>query len=176
MRRGYDRETYLTKIKKLRQRIPEMLFGTDVIVGFPGETEEEFEQTLHLLDEVPFDTVYSFTYSERPGTRALDFGDDVPLAVKMEGFNGCRPGNRKYNAAATRCGSARGSSYSLRGLANVTSLGGPDALQTTDSFTSLASRPRVSSCMSRSPKRRLTLCWGDRAQWRAVPERLKRHR
>jgi len=84
MRRGYDRETYLAKIGNLRQRIPEMLFGTDVIVGFPGETEEEFEQTLQLLDEVPFDTVYSFTYSERPGTRALDFGDDVPLAVKME--------------------------------------------------------------------------------------------
>jgi tRNA-2-methylthio-N6-dimethylallyladenosine synthase len=84
MRRGYDRETYLTKIEQLRQRIPEMLFGTDVIVGFPGESEEEFEQTLSLLEEVPFDTVYSFTYSERPGTRALEFGDDIPLAVKME--------------------------------------------------------------------------------------------
>ena len=84
MRRGYDRETYLAKIQALRDRMPEMLFGTDVIVGFPGETEEEFAQTLRLLDEVPFDTVYSFAYSERPGTRAIRLGDTVPLAVKME--------------------------------------------------------------------------------------------
>lgn len=84
MRRGYDRQTYLSKIQALRERVPEMLFGTDIIVGFPEETEEEFEQTLRLLDEVPFDTVYSFTYSERPGTRAAGVEDDVPLAVKME--------------------------------------------------------------------------------------------
>jgi tRNA-2-methylthio-N6-dimethylallyladenosine synthase len=84
MRRGYDRETYLAKIQALRERIPEMLFGTDVIVGFPDETEDEFEQTLQLLDEVPFDTVYSFTYSERPGTRAAGFEDGVPLTVKMD--------------------------------------------------------------------------------------------
>ena len=84
MRRGYDRTTYLAKLHALRERIPEMLFGTDVIVGFPGETEEEFAQTLQLLDEVPFDTVYSFAYSERPGTAAVEMGDDVPLAVRME--------------------------------------------------------------------------------------------
>jgi len=84
MRRGYDRETYLAKIQALRDRMPELLFGTDVIVGFPGETEGEFAQTLGLLDEVPFDTVYSFTYSERPGTGAIALGDDVALAVKME--------------------------------------------------------------------------------------------
>jgi tRNA-2-methylthio-N6-dimethylallyladenosine synthase len=84
MRRGYDRDTYVAKIQALRDRMPEMLFGTDVIVGFPGETEEEFAKTLDLLDEVSFDTVYSFAYSERPGTRAIALGDDVPMAVKME--------------------------------------------------------------------------------------------
>jgi tRNA-2-methylthio-N6-dimethylallyladenosine synthase len=84
MRRGYDCATYVAKLHALRDRIPEMLFGTDVIVGFPGETEEEFAQTLRLLDEVSFDTVFSFAYSERPGTRAGEMGDDVPLAVKME--------------------------------------------------------------------------------------------
>jgi tRNA-2-methylthio-N6-dimethylallyladenosine synthase len=84
MRRGYDRATYLEKIRGLRDRIPEMLFGTDIIVGFPGESEDEFEETMSLLDEVPFDTVYSFAYSQRPGTQAIAFGDDVPLSVKMD--------------------------------------------------------------------------------------------
>ncbi|HXV76295.1 MAG TPA: tRNA (N6-isopentenyl adenosine(37)-C2)-methylthiotransferase MiaB, partial [Candidatus Polarisedimenticolaceae bacterium] len=63
MRRGYDRETYLDKIEEIRRRIPEISFGTDIIVGFPGETDEEFDDTLRLLEEVPFDTVYSFAYS-----------------------------------------------------------------------------------------------------------------
>ena len=84
MRRGYDRAGYLSRIADLRAAIPELLFGTDIIVGFPGETEADFLETLELLDEVPFDTVYSFAYSERPGTRALDFGDTVPLPVKIE--------------------------------------------------------------------------------------------
>ncbi len=82
MRRGYDRETYLAKIAALRARIPGLLFGTDVIVGFPGETEEDFEQTIELLDEVQFDTVYSFAYSPRPGTKALQLGDDLPPGQK----------------------------------------------------------------------------------------------
>jgi len=84
MKRGYDRETYLEKIAAIRRRIPDMRFGTDIIVGFPGETEAQFQETLSLMQTVPFDTVYSFTYSERPGTRALEFGDPVPLGEKME--------------------------------------------------------------------------------------------
>jgi tRNA-2-methylthio-N6-dimethylallyladenosine synthase len=83
MRRGYDRGTYLSKIERLRNLIPAICFGTDVIVGFPGETEEEFEETLSLLEEVGFDTVYSFAYSPRPGTRALEF-EDLPSALKIE--------------------------------------------------------------------------------------------
>jgi tRNA-2-methylthio-N6-dimethylallyladenosine synthase len=84
MRRGYDRETYLDKIQALRTRIPEMRFGTDVIVGFPGETEEDFGQTIRLLDEVQFDTVYSFAYSPRPGTRSLELRDELTPANKHE--------------------------------------------------------------------------------------------
>jgi tRNA-2-methylthio-N6-dimethylallyladenosine synthase len=84
MRRGYDREKYISKIEGLRRRIPNMLFGTDIIVGFPGETDEEFEDTLSLLDEIQYDTVYSFTYSTRPGTAALAWGDDVDPALKNE--------------------------------------------------------------------------------------------
>jgi tRNA-2-methylthio-N6-dimethylallyladenosine synthase len=84
MRRGYDSEGYRRKIEGLRRRIPELAFGTDVIVGFPAESERDFEQTLALLDEVEFDTVYSFTYSPRPGTVAAEGPDEVPLPVKLE--------------------------------------------------------------------------------------------
>ena len=84
MRRGYDREGYLAKLAALRRRIPEMTFGTDVIVGFPTETESDFERTLDLVREVEYDTLYSFAYSERPGTAALSLGDIVPDDVKME--------------------------------------------------------------------------------------------
>jgi len=84
MRRGYDREGYLRKIQGLRRRMPEMRFGTDIIVGFPTETPGEFLETLSLLDEVQFDTVYSFTYSERPGTAALRHEDPIPARVKVE--------------------------------------------------------------------------------------------
>lgn len=84
MRRGYDREGYLAKIQGLRSRIPEVCLGTDVIVGFPTETESDFEQTLSLLEEVEFDTVYSFTYSIRPGTVAPNLAPDLPEGVKFE--------------------------------------------------------------------------------------------
>jgi tRNA-2-methylthio-N6-dimethylallyladenosine synthase len=84
MRRGYDRETYLAKIAGLRRRIPEISLGTDVIVGFPTETESDFFQTLTLLEEVGFDTVYSFAYSTRPGTAALKLGPDLPDDLKFE--------------------------------------------------------------------------------------------
>ena len=84
MRRGYDRDAYLRKIDGLRHWIPGLALGTDVIVGFPAETESEFRETLSLLTEVRFDTVYSFTYSSRPGTAALAFGDTVEFREKQE--------------------------------------------------------------------------------------------
>ncbi len=84
MRRGYDREAYLGRVAALRERIGEISLGTDVIVGFPSESEADFEATLELLREVGFDTVYAFAYSPRPGTRAHDVPDDVPGKVKLE--------------------------------------------------------------------------------------------
>jgi tRNA-2-methylthio-N6-dimethylallyladenosine synthase len=84
MRRGYDRDGYLAKIAGLRDRIPELSLGTDVIVGFPSETEAEFGETLSLLEEVGYDTVYAFAYSPRPRTEALHVGQDVPEATKFE--------------------------------------------------------------------------------------------
>jgi tRNA-2-methylthio-N6-dimethylallyladenosine synthase len=84
MKRGYDRERYIRTIEQLRAKLPGMLFGTDLIVGFPTETEEDFKQTLSLLDEVRYDMAYSFMYSERPGTTALELGDPVSEGEKSE--------------------------------------------------------------------------------------------
>jgi tRNA-2-methylthio-N6-dimethylallyladenosine synthase len=77
MNRGYTREDYLEKIAKLKKARPGISVTTDIIVGFPGETEADFEQTLALMEEVVFDGAYSFKYSPRPGTRAASLVDDV---------------------------------------------------------------------------------------------------
>ena len=82
MNRGYSREHYLGLVDLVRQHCPQITLGTDIIVGYPGETEQEFQQTLSLLDRVQYDTVYSFKYSVRPGTTAADQPDDVPEADK----------------------------------------------------------------------------------------------
>ena len=84
MRRGYDRDGYLTKIDGLRQRMPELRFGGDIIVGFPSESEADFEQTLSLVERVEYDTLYSFCYSPRPGTSALEYGDPLSQRAKLE--------------------------------------------------------------------------------------------
>ncbi|MBI4354586.1 MAG: radical SAM protein, partial [Candidatus Omnitrophica bacterium] len=82
MRRGYTREAYLEKIALLRRLVPEITLSTDIIVGFPGETEDDFEQTVSLLREVEYENVYVFKYSPRPGTDAAAREDDVPTEVK----------------------------------------------------------------------------------------------
>jgi tRNA-2-methylthio-N6-dimethylallyladenosine synthase len=82
MRRGHTATEYLDKIRYLKRVVPDIAISTDVIVGFPGETEAEFEQTLEILSTVRFNLVYAFVYSERPGTRAAEMPDDVPRDVK----------------------------------------------------------------------------------------------
>jgi len=84
MRRGYTRERYLEVVDRLREVAPQVAFGTDIIVGFPGETEEDFQQTLTLLDRVRYHSAYSFAYSERVGTRALRIEPAVPPEVRFE--------------------------------------------------------------------------------------------
>ena len=85
MRRGYTRAEYLEKIREVRELMPDAGITTDVIVGFPGETEEDFQQTLELLEEVRFDKVHVAAYSPRPGTIAWrKMPDDVPAEVKSE--------------------------------------------------------------------------------------------
>jgi len=82
MRRGYTREAYLEKIAWLRSLMPDIALTTDLIVGFPGETEEDFRQTVELMREVEYDSAYIFKYSPRPGTDAAAHPDDVPREVK----------------------------------------------------------------------------------------------
>ncbi|HEY2989625.1 MAG TPA: tRNA (N6-isopentenyl adenosine(37)-C2)-methylthiotransferase MiaB [Candidatus Binatia bacterium] len=85
MRRGYTREEYLDRIRRLRGRCPGVALGTDIIVGFPGETEQEFAGTLEILQEVEYDDIYAFSYSPRPHTLAgRIYADDVAEDVKKE--------------------------------------------------------------------------------------------
>ncbi len=86
MRRGYTRESYLATVDRLRDSVPGLALSTDVIIGYPGETEAEFEATLSVLDHVGFDGVFAFTYSPRPGTTAHRLADDVPETEKSRRF------------------------------------------------------------------------------------------
>jgi len=87
MHRGYTRDDYLVQVEWLRALVPDVAISTDLIVGFPGESDDDFVQTLQLVKAVEFDTMYLFKYSPRPGTRAATFDDQVPDAVKSERFN-----------------------------------------------------------------------------------------
>ena len=82
MNRGYTREQYLELIDKIKRKIPEISITTDLMVGFPGEKKEDFEDTLRLVRDVEFDAAFTFKYSTRPGTQAAKEKDDVPLEVK----------------------------------------------------------------------------------------------
>ena len=84
MKRPYSRERYIRLVEELRSVVPDIYLSTDVIVGFPGETEEDFEQTRSLFAEVGFDMAFIFKYSQRSGTPAADMPDQVAQAVKEE--------------------------------------------------------------------------------------------
>ena len=81
MNRKYTREQYLARVAAIRERIPDMSLTTDLIVGYPGETEEEFEETCSLVGEVGYDSAFTFIYSPRIGTRAADMPDQIPEEV-----------------------------------------------------------------------------------------------
>ena len=83
MNRGYTREKYLTQVRTLREVTPQISITADVMVGFPGEGDDDFTQTLELVEEVEFDGLFSFKYSPRQGTRAAQWKNDVPLTVKQ---------------------------------------------------------------------------------------------
>ena len=84
MKRGYTTLEYKSLVRKLRAARPDISLSSDFIVGFPGETAEDFEKTMRLIDAVGFDASFSFIYSARPGTPAADLSDDTPQEVKLE--------------------------------------------------------------------------------------------
>ncbi|HEX6116755.1 MAG TPA: tRNA (N6-isopentenyl adenosine(37)-C2)-methylthiotransferase MiaB [Solirubrobacterales bacterium] len=84
MRRTYDRQRYMDRVAQIREHLPDCALTTDVIVGFPGETEEDFAETLAVVDEVGFDGAFTFIFSPRRGTPAAELDGKVPHAVKRE--------------------------------------------------------------------------------------------
>ncbi|HIW51120.1 MAG TPA: tRNA (N6-isopentenyl adenosine(37)-C2)-methylthiotransferase MiaB [Candidatus Blautia intestinavium] len=87
MNRRYDKEKYLSLVEKIRKAIPDISLTTDIIVGFPGETEEDFEETLDVVEKAGYDTAFTFLYSKRTGTPAAKMENQVPEEVAKERFN-----------------------------------------------------------------------------------------
>jgi tRNA-2-methylthio-N6-dimethylallyladenosine synthase len=87
MGRHHQIENYISQMDRLRELCPDVGLTTDIIVGFPTETDEHFQETVKLLDRIQFDNIFAFAYSPRPGTRAAKMKDDVPNAVKKERLN-----------------------------------------------------------------------------------------
>ena len=87
MNRKYTKEQYLTLAKKMLEKIPDLVLSTDIIVGFPGETDEEFEDTLDVVRQINFEQIFMFIYSKRDGTVSAEREDQVPEEVKHVRFN-----------------------------------------------------------------------------------------
>jgi tRNA-2-methylthio-N6-dimethylallyladenosine synthase len=103
MRRGYTRDEYLRRIDRLRERRPGVALSTDIIVGFPGETDEEFQRTLELLEQVQYDEIYSFSYSPRPQTvSAKLYDDDISSEVKSQRLQAVQTLQRQISLARNR--------------------------------------------------------------------------
>ena len=87
MNRKYTKEQYLDLIKRIRNKIPNAVFSTDIIVGFPGETEEDFEDTIDVVKQVNFEQIFMFIYSRRVGTRADKMENQIPEEIKHKRFD-----------------------------------------------------------------------------------------
>ena len=84
MKRGHMAVEYTQKIRKLREVRPNISLSSDFIIGFPGETDKDYEDTMKLIEDIGFDKSFSFIYSARPGTPAASFEDDVPMSVMLK--------------------------------------------------------------------------------------------
>src|SRR5258707_12015596 len=103
MWRRYSVQEYVERVSALRSAVPGVTFSTDVIVGFPGETREDFQATLALAERVRFSGFFGFTYSERPNTPALNLADDVPEreeSARLEEIFELTDRHRRYHLAA----------------------------------------------------------------------------
>lgn len=104
MNRHYNRERYMEIVKKLRATCPDLSISTDIIVGFPGETEEDFQDTLSLVREVEYDSAFTFIYSPRVGTPAAKYDDQIPENIKHERFD-------RLVEEVNRCSAKKNSEY-----------------------------------------------------------------
>ena len=104
MNRHYNRERYMEFVKKLRATCPDLSISTDIIVGFPGETEEDFLDTLSLVREVEYDSAFTFIYSPRVGTPAAKYDDQIPENIKHERFD-------RLVEEVNRCSAKKNSEY-----------------------------------------------------------------
>jgi threonylcarbamoyladenosine tRNA methylthiotransferase MtaB len=102
MSRKYRTRHYVTRLEIARRLMPEAAIGADVMTGFPGETDEEFEETVRFIEEQPFTYLHVFTYSERPGTAAAERGDPVPIPIRHERTRALRELSDRKNAAFRR--------------------------------------------------------------------------
>ena len=87
MNRRYTKEQYLALAEKIREAVPDISLTTDIIVGFPGETEEDFQETLDVVRKVRYDSAFTFIYSKRTGTPAAVMEDQIPEDVVKDRFN-----------------------------------------------------------------------------------------
>ena len=87
MRRSYRQQRFLNIVDNVRHYMPDAAITTDIIVGFPGETEEDFQETLNVVEKVRFSSAYTFQYSPRPGTPAAEMEDQIPADVVQERYD-----------------------------------------------------------------------------------------
>jgi tRNA-2-methylthio-N6-dimethylallyladenosine synthase len=102
MKRGHTVLEYKAKVRELRETRPDISLTTDFIVGFPGETEEDFAETMQLIEELRFDSSFSFVYSARPGTPAAEYPDDTPEDVKLARLQRLQQLNHSHAASISR--------------------------------------------------------------------------
>ena len=102
MAREYRRERYLDIIHEIREKLEDVVISTDIIVGFPGESEEDFEQTLTLYDEVQYEHAYMFIYSARPGTASYKHFDDMPKKTKTDRLQRLIEKQQQYSHSANQ--------------------------------------------------------------------------
>ena len=102
MNRSYTKEEYLALYKKIRERVTSSVITTDIIVGFPGETEKDFEETIEMVDKCKFDGAYTFIYSPRENTPAARLKDDTPLTVKEERLHKLNEKINEYSNASNQ--------------------------------------------------------------------------
>jgi tRNA-2-methylthio-N6-dimethylallyladenosine synthase len=107
MRRGYSREEYWEKVNSLRRACPEISITTDMIVGFPGEEERDFEESLEIIERIQFDDLFSFRYSDRPHTRASSLTGKIQEELKQRRLIDLQSLQRKITAGKNRAWEGR---------------------------------------------------------------------